>query len=299
MPRRFILALIAGCAALTMWSVSPWAGTSKADYIGSYTWRLDDPAFGGFSGLELTTDGRAFTAITDRGAITAGVLIRDSLGKVTGVENANLLPIMNLNNEAVRGLDADPEGLAIDRSGRIYISFEGHHRIWAYAEPGAIAEAIPQHDHFAGLQRNSGMEALAVDAQGRIYTLPERSGRMDRPFPVYRYDGQWSQPFTLPRDGGYMPVGADFGPDGRLYLLERDFRGVFGFFTRISRFEINESSAGSREILLETAQPFQNNFEGLAVWQDTEGALRMMLLSDDNFLGFLTTEFVEYRLVTD
>jgi hypothetical protein len=143
------------------------------------------------------------------------------------------------------------------------------------------------------------MEALAIDGAGRLYTLPERSGRMERPFPVYRYDGAWTQPFDLPRDGDFLPVGADFGPDGRFYLLERDFRGVFGFFARVSRFEIGEDGPGPREVVLETIEPFQNNFEGIAVWQDSAGATRLTLLSDDNFTSILTTQFADYRLAPD
>ena len=297
MPRRPGLALILALAALSIWSVPPWAGTSRAEYVGGYTWDIDDPRFGGLSGLEVSGDGLDFVAITDRGTFVSGRLKRDSGGAVIGVERADLAPILGTDGQQVRRKDADPEGLAVDDAGRIYVSFEANHRVWAYDAPGGVPEVIPQHGHFARLQDNSGMEALAIDADGRVYTLPERSGRLTRPFPVYRFDGQWTQPFTLPRDADFLPVGADFGPDGKLYLLERDFRGVFGFFTRVRRFEIGEESAGPGEVVLETAVPFQNNFEGIAVWQDANGAIRLTLISDDNFTGVLTTEFADYRLV--
>ncbi len=292
MPRRSGLALILALALL--WPA--YAATTAAEYLGSFTWRVDDPRFGGLSGLEIAPDGAGFTAITDRGTILTGRLVRDAAGAVSGVEGVTLDAIRDPEGAPVRGVGADPEGLAVDASGRIYISFEARHRVWAYAMPGAPAEAIPQHPDFARFQPNSGMEALAVDERGRLYTLPERSGALDRPYPVYRFDGEWTQPFTLPRDGTFLPVGADFGPDGRLYLLERDFRGLFGFFARVSRFEIGEAGAGPREVVFETTAPFQNNFEGIAVWRDDAGSIRMTLISDDNFTGVLTTEFEDYRL---
>lgn len=295
MPRRSRIALILSIFVAMAFP----ANAGKVEFLGSYTWQIDDPNFGGLSGLEVTNNGKRFIAITDRGTIISGHLTRAPNGALIDVEDAQIAPILDREGTPVTGADADPEGLAIDRSGRIYISFEARHRIWAYSAPNASAEDIPQHPHFARFQRNSGMEALAVDEAGRLYTLPERSGQLNRPFPVYRFDGEWSQPFSLPRDQDFMPVGADFGPDGQLYLLERAFRPPLGFYARVSRFEITETGAGPPEVLLETTAPFQNNFEGLSVWQDTEGTLQLTLLSDDNFLDVLTTEFAEYRLVTD
>jgi hypothetical protein len=38
------------------------------------------------------------------------------------------------------------------------------------------------------------------------------------------------------------------------------------------------------------------NLEGLAVWQDALGTIRLTMLSDDNFNSFQRSEFVEYRV---
>lgn len=52
-------------------------------------------------------------------------------------------------------------------------------------------------------------------------------------YPVLRYsNGQWTIPFHIRKDSYWMVTGADFGPDGRLYILERDFWGFVGFKTR-------------------------------------------------------------------
>ncbi len=296
MPKRPFIALIAALAGLAVLA-GPHAAAPPpgASFVGSWRWQMDHPDFGGFSGLELAADGMSFIANTDRGVLAVGRLTRNAAGAVTGVAEAELLPLRTPDGRAVSGEEADPEGLAVGPDGRIHVSFEADHRVWSYAAPGAAAEPLPSHPDFAHLQPNSGLEALAIDADGRLLTLPERSGTWERPFPVYRWTGtEWEQPFALPRDGTYLPVGADFGVDGQLYLLERDFRGLLGFYSRISRFVIAADGPGPREVLFETRRPFQNNFEGIAVWLDATGRTRLTLLSDDNFARPLTTEFADY-----
>jgi hypothetical protein len=122
--------------------------------------------------------------------------------------------------------------------------------------------------------------------------MPERSGLAMRSFPVYRLlNGIWDQPFEITRSGPYPLSGADIGPEGRLYVLERDFIGV-GFRNRVRRFALDGTG---EEVVLETRVLTYDNLEGISVWQDVQG-LRMTLISDDNFRSFQRTEIVEYRL---
>jgi uncharacterized integral membrane protein (TIGR00697 family) len=142
------------------------------------------------------------------------------------------------------------------------------------------------------MQTNSSLEALAIGPDGALYAMPERSGLAMRPFPVYRLqNGVWDQPFGIPRSGPYLLSGADIGPDGRLYVLKRDFIGV-GFRNRAQRFDLDGTS---EEILLETRVPTHENLEGISARQDGQG-LRMTLIYDGNFRTFQRTEIVEYWL---
>lgn len=298
MRRRSLLALIAALAALNIPHGSAQM-LQRAEYLGSFTWSAAGLAFGGFSGLELDADGTGFTAITDRGSVYTGRLERTAGGAVSGVTAlVGPVALRDMEGRPLRSRDSDAEGLAIGADGALYVSFENNHRVARYARPGAPSELLPRPEAFSGFQMNSGLEPLAIDAQGTIYTLPERSGATDRAFPVFRFrGGLWDQPFAVPRDGDWLPVGADFGPDGMLYLLERDFAGIFGFLSRVRRFPVAGDALGEGEVLFATGAGRHDNLEGLAVWRDGAGAIRLTLISDDNFRAFQRTEIVDYRVM--
>jgi hypothetical protein len=293
MRRRSVITLILACGLALEGSASP---TEAPGHIGRFVWRSDDPRMGGMSGLEISDDGLRFTALSDRGGWTSGRLLRDGSGRITGIEAAPVQPLRGKGKEPLAAGRNDSEGLAIAPDGTAYVSFEGVARVLRYARMGAGAENLPTPPAFAKMQRNSSLEALAIGPDGTLYTLPERSGREDRPFPVWRFrNGGWDQPFTIPREGSFLPVGADFGPDGRLYLLERQFRGLMGFASRVRRFNVTGNQIDSGETVLQTRAGQHDNLEGIAVWRDAQG-IRLTLIADDNFRFFQTTEIVEYRL---
>lgn len=293
---RLGLSLIAALVALSSLTTATPAVT-PAVFVGRLGWSVDDDRFGGLSGLSVLEAGNRFVALADRGMFVSGRILRDG-GKISGVEGVTLTPLKNTEGNSLKRRQSDAEGLAIRDDGRIYVSFEGQHRVWTYSTENSKAAWLPRHADFSAMINNSSLEALALGPDGALYTLPERSGHADRPFPVYRYHGGiWSQPFSIPREGRFLPVGADFGPDGKLYLLERDFRGFLGFRTRIRRFDMTPTGVSDGQVLLTTAVGRHDNLEGLSVWRDEGGAIRLTMVSDDNFNRFQRTEFVEYRLV--
>lgn len=263
---------------------------SETTLIGAFTWRMSDPAFGGFSAIEVLDDGSTFVALSDRAALVEGRFRRDDDGRITGIEAGPILPLQDETGAPLDAMRGDAEGLAIGPDGRRFISFEGIARIRIEDRGDGLPERLPRHPDFARMQGNSSLEALAIGPDGALYTIPERSGRANRPFPVYRYlDGTWDIPFDIPRHGPYLVAGADIGPDGRLYVLERDFTGL-GFRTRVRRFALDGTG---EEILLETSA--HDNLEGIAVWAAPDG-LRITMISDDNFRWVQKTEIVEYRV---
>lgn len=271
---------------MSLWMTT---ATAEAVWIGSYHWQVDDPDFGGFSAIEITEDGAGFLALGDRGVFAQGTFSRAD-GVISAVMLEGLTMMTPPAGEQIAHIDS--EGLAVARDGSMFVSFESTTGLREFDSLTAAAGPLLSTPAFAGMQRNGSLEALAIGPDGALYTIPERSGRAAHPFQVFRLrDGVWDEPFSIPRTGPYLVVGADFGPDGRLYVLERDFVGI-GFRNRIRRFEIDGSGA---KTLLETRIMTHDNLEGISVWHDADG-LRMTLISDDNFREFQRTEIVEYRL---
>jgi hypothetical protein len=284
--------------ALALFALGGSAGAQgPAEFIGGLRWVHDDPAFGGFSGLELDDNGLGFTALSDRATLWRGLITRDAQGNMTAAEVLSFTPLHDSTGKLLRGAPADSEGLAVAPDGSTYVSFEGVARVSRYSAPTSAAQLLPRPEAFKAMQSNASFEALAIAPDGTLYTLPERSGAADAPFPVYRFrGGKWDQPFQISRDGSWLPVGADFGPDGRFYLLERDFWGILGFLTRVRRFDLTAQGFAGGEVLVQTAAGVHDNLEGISVWRDSAGALRLTLISDDNFRFFQRNELVEYRL---
>ncbi len=265
-------------------------------YLGSYRWQMDSPDFGGFSAIELDDAGVRFIALTDKGHVVEGRLVRDAAARLVAVEAGRLVALRDIEGGPLRKRASDSEGLAMTPQGGFYVSFEGQHRVRHYTAVDQPALRVVGHPDFADMQMNSSLEALAIDTRGHLFTLPERSGALDRPFPVYRFDGQgWDIPFSLSRSAGFLPVGADFGPDGWLYLLERALTGP-GFRSRVRRFDIAGDRVNAEEVLFQTRTGQHDNLEGISVWQDGTGRIRLTMIADDNFKFFQRTELVEYAV---
>ena len=265
-------------------------------YLGSYRWQMDNPDFGGFSAIELDDAGVRFIALTDKGHVVEGRLVRDAAARLVAVEAGRVVALRDIEGGPLRKRASDSEGLAMTPQGGFYVSFEGQHRVRHYTAVDQPALRVVGHHDFADMQMNSSLEALAIDTRGHLFTLPERSGALDRPFPVYRFDGQgWDIPFSLSRSAGFLPVGADFGPDGWLYLLERALTGP-GFRSRVRRFDIAGDRVNAEEVLFQTRTGQHDNLEGISVWQDGTGRIRLTMIADDNFKFFQRTELVEYAV---
>ena len=290
--RRFV-------AILTLCALHATAAlAAELAHLQSYRWNVDHKEFGGFSGFEIGPNGHDIWAVSDGGYFIQSRLKRDESGKITGVETFRPLVLKFPNGRQVHSYRDDAEGLAVAEDGSFAVSFEGIHRVWGYEAPGENAKEMGAHPDFKSLQNNSALETLAFDPFGNLLALPERSGLLTRPFPVYRRqpNGTWDTPFSVRRDPPFLPVGGDFGPDGRFYLLERHLNGFLGFQTRIRRFDYAADGFSNETLLLETRSGKHDNLEGIGLWQDDQGRTRITMISDDNFRAFQRTEIVEYAV---
>jgi hypothetical protein len=269
----------------------------SARVLGALTLGASDPAFGGLSGLAVDGDGAGATFVSDRGALFRARLVWTS-GRLSGLTDAERLPLRGLRGEPrPPGLD-DAEGLARGPDGALLMSFEGDApRIWRHADAQAAARPLPDADGFDRIQRNSGLEALAVAPDGSVLAIPERSGALDRPFPVWRLapDGAAWSVGALVRRPPFLVTGADVGPDGRLYVTERSFSWLGGFSWRLSRADLDDWP-DLRPVTLLEAEGGVDNVEGVSVWRDGDGRLRALLVADDNFSLLQRTVLIDVAL---
>ena len=287
---KLIPTLILACLA----SLASAGETERARYLGSYPWAMDKPWFGGWSGIELSADGRRMTAITDRGRILRADIERNG-DQIANVTPGRMWRLKASSGGFLTAKITDSEGLAITGDGTINVSFEGVTRVSRYSRPSAAAQVLRHHEDFRGFSINKSLEALAVDREGRLFAIPERLEK-DKSIRVYVLDqGRWTTPFSLTGGQGFLPVGADFGPDGRFYLLERAW-SVLGFRARVRRWDLTDGQPENETLLVQTSFGTHDNLEGLAVWRDEQGRTRLTMIADDNFRSFQRTEIVEYAV---
>lgn len=286
---------IAVIAALALSGCRSPASEGRAEFLGSYEWAEPEDWFGGFSAVEVSPDGSSMLVLSDKARLARATLTRTD-GLISEVELGPDWPLKSSQGKPLAGRIIDSEGLAVAPNGDIHVSFEGVHRVATYSAPDAPARVLTRKAMFRGIGLNKSLEALARDADGRLYTLPEDGRDAAGRIPVFcMEDGQWSVPFSLDPSEGFLPVAADFGPDGRFYLLERGF-SVLGFRSQLRRWEIGPDGPTQATVLFRTAYGTHDNLEGLSVWRDDMDRLRATMISDDNFKFFQRTELVEYGL---
>jgi hypothetical protein len=266
--------------------------------IAHVTWEPSVDGFGGLSGLEVSKDGSSFVSVSDDGVLYRGDFVRASDGtllKASLIETIPLVVDTGLRPDEKR--ERDMEGLAIADNGAFHVSVENKFRILSYPD----ARSTPT---FRGLPtfktktpKNTGFEALALTSNGDFIALREGSPNIRTPYDIYQSNqaGSWDVVYQLPRRGRFRPVGADFGPDGHLYVLTRAFNG-FGFAAQIYQIRYKKGAPTDHTLVYSGTFGQFDNLEGLAVWRDDADEIRMVAISDDNFSAAQSTIIVEFRL---
>jgi hypothetical protein len=267
------------------------------------------PRFGGFSGLWRSPDGARIIAITDNGFWLTAKLVRSNQGKLAGLEEAELAPILGASGKPLhRSRYYDTESLAM-QGGIAFIGVERAHDIlrFDFARHGveARAQLVPTPPALKRLPSNRGLEALGVlpaghPLAGALIAISERSGREDEPTVGFIVGGR--QPGTLQviRRDGYDITDLAFLPSGDMLLLERWYKPLRGVGMRIRRIAGAAIRPGAKldgPILIEADLGQEiDNMEGMAVHQEN-GRTIVTLISDDNFSTFLQrTVLLEFEL---
>lgn len=262
------------------------AGTGFAEPRLTYSGEVNfDTSLGGLSGIELSDDGLSGLIVSDRGRLHKVSIKRDN----------NNLSWAGLsawpNPSSIKG---DLEGVASLDGKTFALSFERNSRV-VLLSPNGGTSTLEKHPRFASFEENKSLEAVAIRSDGTLFTLPENPTNKSNVFPLFAYQNRaWSVVGGIPRRGSFLIVGADFGPDGLFYILERTVL-PFGFRSRVRRFDLTKQGL-DEEVILSTWPSKHGNLEGISVWRDTSGRTRVTMVSDNNFLSSLRNQIVEYVL---
>lgn len=279
-------------------------------YRGGLVLTSDDPAFGGFSALELSADGTRLLAVSDRGQWLVADIIHDADGAPTGLANARMAPLRDFAGEPFEGRWADAEGLAHGSDGVYLVSFERHHRVESYVLGedwsligSAGATRLPPLPGADDLPDNGSLEALAVQS-GFAWVGVEYPQGVTGVHKVFRYDlsdpGAEATEHRIQLAAGFGLVAfAELG-DGQLLAVQRFWRRDIGNRIHISRISeaaiLDPRNQPGAEFLGEiTPDMTVDNIEAAAV-VTIDGRQRLYLMSDDNFSATQRTLLMSFDL---
>lgn len=268
-----------------------WRGL---EHLGTVELSSENTAFGGLSGLLIEESGTRMIAVGDRGRWFAATLIRGADWLVAGVTGATHVRMRGPRGR-LDGNRRDAEGMV--RLGEdILVSFERVHRVMRCSR-GNRMEQFEKLDEWGELQNNGSFESIALLPDGRVMVIAEANDST-RGFPYWVLGGP-DGPVKgyLPQEGPHHVTDAAYGPNGILYLIERHYSPLTGVAIRVVRYWPDRTGLPlppSRELLAEfDSASGIDNMEGLALWTDGLGRLRLTMIADDNFSDIQRTLMVD------
>ena len=287
--------MIAAAAAFGA-SVSAFAAPPAPRDI--YVWSEELAGFGGFSGLEMTDGGLGFLAVSDTGYLVHATVSRDSARHITKVVSKDHWRFLDNFGRPAEGFQSDAEALRIAPDGSVIVAFEGYARVARFNPPDMMPTPLHDWERFRNMWGNEGFESLAIEATGKEIVILESPLARSGGYRSLVHPGGriWNEGPSLASDGAFKAVDADFGPDGRLFVLERRFSMIWGYTTRISAYRVTAAGFSAPEILLQTLAGQFGDFEGMDIWAGPNNQTIATLISDDNFLPFEETTIAEFTL---
>jgi hypothetical protein len=285
------------------------------EWVGGFEIEADASDVGGFSGLVVRDGGRRLLTLADNALMMVAAIRRDGEGRPVGLDGARARyldgvkgPKHTLHEADTESIDlqATPDGvvaaISLEMWPRVYLGPVGDDGFVGALTPVRLPKSTEM------LTRTKGLESVAfvpasLGLDGRLIILGERveRGADTDNQPGWLIGGRNPIRFRIHRTGDYDLTDAKFGPDGRLYVLERLFSLTAGIRARIRRFDVDHLAEGvvlDGETIFEANLAEQiDNMEGLSIWQDDTGGTRVSLISDNNRLILQRTLYLEFRLM--
>ncbi len=263
---------------------------------GAWVLASDNDHFGGFSSLVLQPSGR-FASASDAGRLMT--FARPDHPQ----EEIALAPF--LSHRQVDKMSVDVESLTIDpQSGELWAGLEWAQEIIALGPKMNRRDAVrpPEMKNWGS---NSGPEAMVRLEDGRFIVIEERASgeALHNALLFLRDPVKGGRPigFTFRARDGFRPSDAALLPDGRIAVLLRGFDwGIPPRFPALIVIadpdDITAGATLESMLLAQIDAPLPNdNFEGLAVIEDSPDQWDFWLISDDNFASYQRTLMLKLR----
>jgi hypothetical protein len=251
-----------------------------------------DPAFGGWSALDISDDGANMVAVSDSAYwMTAGLSWTEG-GWLDAVSDIEIAPLLGTEGQELTGSEEDSESIAKLADGRYAVAFERHHRMNVYDlgtnfehMQSAQGQSLPMPPGMEDLPSNGGLEGLVALDDGAILAAVEFPPSEDEARLLWHFDGTDWVPVRVQATPDFAMTSLDVH-GGYIYALERFWEAEIGTRIRIIRFATSALTSGDiiePELLaaLEASNPV-DNFEGISIL-DRDGETLVLIISDDNY----------------
>jgi hypothetical protein len=278
------------------------------EFLGGIEFSSDDGRVQSLSSIRFRPDGAHFVSVLDTGEWLTGQILRDASGRLSGLSDVAVSPILMRDGRAGSKSASDAEGLAL-RDGDAFVSFEQQHRVDAYPDPGFETSKPSRNVNFLiprqELRRNAGIETLVASPAssplaGGLVAIAESSRDAAGNLLAAIVDGPLKGQFTVVRHDPYDATDGAFLPDGDLLLLERRFSFIGGMGMRIRRIkgeDIRPGAVVDGEILIDVGADHSiDNMEGIDVVAGLDGSPHVIVISDDNGLFLQRNLMLEFRI---
>ncbi|MEM9706761.1 MAG: esterase-like activity of phytase family protein [Pseudomonadota bacterium] len=276
-------------------------------YLYGYVLKSDNPAFGGYSALNISADGKDLLALSDRGHVLSA-RISELNAETCSFDNAVISPLLGKGGAKLSIQAGDAESLII-KGDRAFVGFERVDRLDEYRLRGKQLDYVSP---IAGLARqgfkgNNGLEAIiSIDAK-TIAGISETKNNTGAALGVFIpvCDAPPCAPLT---DGFTYNVAESFSvtdiddiDDKRALLIERSYSRATGVRVRLMEVLKSDIAPGadvSGRLLARLALPEHrvDNLEGISVHTNETGETLLYLISDDNHSARQETQLLVFRL---
>lgn len=269
--------------------------------------------FGGFSGVELSADGKNLLAISDRGYWLKAKLNYKN-GKPDSLTNAQMAPMLNANGKKYKHWEIDSEGLtkrnnslsdvvvSSERSQALYRYKLGNSQLNASAmDWGAISQAKK-------IQRNLGLESVTSlpkshKYRGWLLAIAERKLDKNGNHSAWLINGKQDHGLNIKRYGGFDITDAAYLPNGDIVILERAislFSGPQMQIRQICGRDVKPNALiDGKKLLSINWVVAVDNMEGLGVHKASNGETILTIMSDNNFHFLQRNLLLQFALVDD